>query len=91
MRARARSSSLAPNAHALQSRLFVRSLARIRTCTHLDQWPADHPARKTSRDAPRKSISRALPSTDRMSGEPVDRSQMCPSRVRYSSSSVFPE
>lgn len=24
--------------------------AGIRTCTHLDQWPADHPARKTSRE-----------------------------------------
>lgn len=37
---------LAPNAHAHALRS---TLARIRTCTHLDQWPADHPTRKTSR------------------------------------------
>lgn len=48
----ARIRSLAPNAHALRSCSFVRPLARIRTCTHLDQWSADHPARKTRFERP---------------------------------------
>lgn len=37
----------------LVSRTFTHSrsrlLIRIRTCTHLDQWSANHPTRKTSR------------------------------------------
>jgi len=38
--------SLARSLHACDR---ARSHSHIRTCTHLDQWPADHPARKTSR------------------------------------------
>jgi len=76
--------SLAPDAHAYALRS---TLARIRTCTHLDQWSADHPARKTSR----KTLAVRPTKIDRQRSslvirsdveEPVDHSR-CSSHVQF--------
>lgn len=54
--ARARSHTLTRYDHCSHTLVFGPAL-----CTHLDQWPADHPARKTSR----KTLARRPTKIDR--------------------------